>query len=513
MNDLTPAAPVTPAPVTPPATATPPARPASAGPAGVPDPRDPLGLAADAPLLAGWLDFTARAEAGRLTPMSVPGHKQRQNLVGAVVAGDAPLYGGIDSIKHADVVRADAEARAAALWGADWCRFSVAGSTHGNQALALAVGQPGQEIIITRTLHRSLLLGLVLAGLRPVWVRPDIDATSGLPGPVSVAAVRNALAAHPDACGVFLGDPSYVGTTGDLAGQAAAAHEAGVPLLVDAAWAAHLGFHPDLPQHAIAAGADAMVTSAHKALPAYTQGALVLARTDRLDAARLDRAFEATHTTSPAGAIMASIDAARALLARDGEQLCARLLRSVDAARRRLRQVPGLAVLDGPTVEPTKLTVLLAGTGANGYAVEADLVAAGMPVEMADRDTLGPIPAIADDEATVMAFTAAMITVIERHRGTPRHPVAAAAWTVEPQTVLVPRQAFFADNEVVPASAAIGRVSAELVAPYPPGVPVLAPGELITGAAVEALREIAADGGRIAYAADPTLSTFQVVCR
>ena len=178
---------------------------------------------------------------------------------------------------------------------------------------------------------------------------------------------------------MFLGDPSYVGTIGDLAGHAAAAHEAGVPLVVDAAWAAHLGFHPDLPPHAIAAGADAMVTSAHKALPAMTQGALVLARTERLDAARLDRAFEATHTTSPAGSIMASIDAARALLARDGKDLCARLLRGVAAAKQRLRQVPGLEVLDGPGVEPTKLVVLLAGTGAHGKDVEADLIAAGMP--------------------------------------------------------------------------------------------------------------------------------------
>src|SRR6202020_1862386 len=244
-------------------------------------------------------------------------------------------------------------------------------------------------------------------GLRPVWVRPDIDAASGLPGPVSVATVRAALAAHPDACGVFLGDPSYVGTTGDLAGQAAAAHEAGVPLLVDAAWAAHLGFHPDLPQHALAAGADAMVTSAHKALPAYSQGALVLARAGRLDPARLDRAFEATHTTSPTGSIMASIDAARALLARDGEALRGPLLRSVAAARARLREVPGLGVLEGPGVEPPKLVVLLAGTGASGYAVEADLVARGMPMEMADRDVLGPIPTIADDEARVAAFTTA----------------------------------------------------------------------------------------------------------
>ena len=398
------------------------------------DPRDPRGLAADAPLLDGWLRFTAQASAGELTPMSVPGHKQRRDLTGEVTAGDAPLYGGVDTIKHADELLADAEGRAARLWGADWCRFSVAGSTHGNQALALAAGEPGRPIVVTRALHRSLLLGLVLAGLDPVWVLPGVDPATGLPGPVPVAAVRDALARHPDACAVFLGDPSYVGTTGDLAGHAAAAHEAAVPLLVNAAWAAHLGFHPALPPHALAAGADAMVTSAHKVLPAYTQGALVLARTGRgrldparLHPARLDRAFEATHTTSPAGAIMASIDAARALLARDGEDLCGRLLRVVAAAKDRLRQVPGLDVLDGPGVEPAKLVVLLAGTGAHGIAVENDLIAAGMPVEMADRDTVIPIVTLADDDAAVARFTE---HPRGHHRGTPRATPPAGAGRV-----------------------------------------------------------------------------------
>jgi arginine decarboxylase len=475
------------------------------------DPRDPRGLRRDARLLDAWLRFSAQAQAGQLNPMSVPGHKQRLDLTGAVVAGDTPLYGGLDTIKHADVLLAEAERRAAQLWGASWCRFSVAGSTHGNQALAMALGSPGQEIIVTRSLHRSLLLGLVLAGLRPVWVLPEIDRSSGLPGPVAVAAVREALAAHPAVCGVFLGDPSYVGTTGDLAGHARAAHEAGVPLAVDAAWAAHLGFHPGLPAHAIAAGADAMVTSAHKALPAYTQGALVLARTERLDRARLDRAFEATHTTSPAGAIAASIDAARALLARDGKELCGRMLHAVAAARRRLASVPGLAVLDGPTVEPAKLVVLLAGTGAHGHAVEADLIAAGMPVEMADRDTIIPIVTIADDSATVSRFTDELIASVERHRGIPRRPVPSPAWTVVPEVAVPPREAFFSPNETVVADAAAGRISAELVAPYPPGVPVLAPGEVVTAGALAALRAAQAEGGRIAYAADPTLTTLQVL--
>jgi lysine decarboxylase len=486
-------------------------------------PSDPAqALRADAPLLDAWLRYTADVDRGVLTPFNVPGHKQRTDLVGDVVRGDVPLYAGLAPIKQADALLATAERGAAQLWGVDWCRFSVAGSTHGNQAFALAVGEPGQPVVVSRTLHRSLLLGLVLAGLRPVWVRPGIDRAHGVPTSVPVDAVRAALAEHPDACAVMLGDPSYVGTIGDLAGHAAAAHAAGVPLIVDAAWAAHFGVHPDLPPHALAAGADAMVTSAHKLLPACNQGAIVLARTTAagglLDPDRLERAFHATHTTSPSGTILASIDAARALLAADGARLGGLLVELVAGARRRLAAVPGLATLQGPLddgtrVDPGKLVVLLAGTGAHGHAVEAELIAAGMPVEMADRDLLIPIVSIADDAQSVTALVDALIGAVQRHRGMARRPAPSAAWTVLPQPVIPPREAFFAPHDTVPADAAVGRVSAELVAPYPPGIPVLAPGETVTAAALAALRAARDDGGRIAYAADPTLATLQVVAR
>jgi arginine decarboxylase len=476
-----------------------------------PDLRDPLGLRTDAPLLDGWLQATADVAAGRRFPFTVPGHHQREDLVGQVIRGDHPLYGGVATIKDTPALLAEAQARAAALWGADWCRFSVAGSTHGNQALALGVGRPGQDVVVSRTLHRSLLLGLVLAGLNPVWVRPEVDPGTGLPTSVPVTAIEAALAAHPDACGVFLGDPSYVGTVGDLAGQAGAAHAAGVPLVVDAAWAAHFGFHPALPAHALAAGADAMVVSAHKALPAYTQAAIVFARIGLLDADRLERAFEATHTTSPSGTIAASIDATRALLGRHGHDLCARLLEVVAAARARLTQVPGLRVLAGPGVDPSKLVVLLAGTGAHGHAVEQDLIAAGSAVEMADRDTIVAMVTLADDHHHLTRFCDLLSASVQRHRSAPRPVVAAAAWTVEPEVALPPRQAFFARHLTLPTEQAVGRISAELIAPYPPGIPVLAPGERITRDTVDLLRAAAADGGRIAYAADPSLASFQVV--
>jgi arginine decarboxylase len=472
-------------------------------------PTDPRGLRGDAPLLDAWLRFVENPP----TPFTIPGHKQRSDLVGDVVAGDVPLYAGLDSMKLTTGVLAEAEARAARLWAADFCRFSTGGATHANQAVALAVAGDGDRVVVSRTLHRSMLLGLVLAGLRPVWVRPEVDAASGLPVGVAPETVRRALAEHPDVRAVFVGDPSYVGTVGDVAGLADAAHEHGVPLVVDAAWAAHFGFHPELPRHPLQLGADVMVTSAHKSLPAWSQAALLLARIGRVDAARLDAGVEATATTSPAGAILASTDAARALLERDGEVLLGEAIAATRAVRDRLRAIDGLAVLDGPDVDPLKLTLVLSLTGADGNAVEQDLLAAGLPVESADRDVLVAVVSLADTSDTVGTLATAVADSVERHRGTPRPVVGSAAYRIEPVAALPPRQAFFAAAETVPLDDAIGRVSAELVAPYPPGIPVLAPGEEVTADALSALEQARLAGVRIAYAADPTLGTLRVTKR
>jgi arginine decarboxylase len=470
-------------------------------------PTDPRGLRADAPLLDAWLRFQESAP----TPFTIPGHKQRHDLVGDVVAGDVPLYAGLDTMKLSAGLLAEAESRAARLWGADVCRFSTGGATHANQAVALAVADDGDTVVVSRTLHRSMLLGLVLAGLTPVWVRPEVDPATGLPLGVAPDAVRRALDAHPHARAVFVGDPSYVGTVGDVAGLAEAAHAHDVPLVVDAAWAAHFGFHPDLPRHALQLGADVMVTSAHKTLPAWSQAAIVLARTERVDPARLEAGVEATATTSPAGAILASTDGARALLERDGADLLGSAIAATRAARERLRAVRGLTVLDGPGIDPLKLTVVLSAAGVDGNAVEQDLLALGLPVESADRDVLVAVVSLADTAETLGALTEAIVGAVERHRGPARAVVGPAAYGVEPQAVVPPRQAFFARAESVPIEHAVGRTSAELVAPYPPGIPVLAPGERITAGTLRALEHARDAGVRIAYAADPTLATLRVV--
>jgi lysine decarboxylase len=468
---------------------------------------DPRGLRGDAPLLDAWLRFQEQPP----TPFTIPGHKQCTHLVGDVIAGDVPLYAGLDTMKLSTGVLTQAEARAAQLWDADFCRFSVGGATHANQAVALALAGDGDRVVVSRTLHRSLLLGLALAGLTPVWVRPEVDVATGLPVGVAPETVRRALEEHPDVRAVLVGDPSYVGTVGDVAGLAQVAHEHGVPLVVDAAWAAHFGFHPGLPRHPLQLGADVMVTSAHKTLPAWSQAALVLARTERVDAARLDAGVEATATTSPAGAVLASTDAARALLERDGESLLGEAIAATRDARDRLHAIEGLVVLDGPGVDPLKLTLVLPGTGADGNAIEQDLLAADLPVESADRDVLVGVVTMADTPRSLEALVTTVVDSVERHRGTPRPVVGPAAYRVDPVTALPPRRAFFAESDTVSLDQAVGRVSVELVAPYPPGIPVLAPGEEITADALAALDQARAAGVRIAYAADPTLATLRVV--
>lgn len=316
-----------------------------------PDPR-PEWLA-DAPLFQAWERFASADVA----PFTIPGHKRAGHHLGRelgrLLDADVPLYGGADTVKLTAGVLDDAQRRAAELWGADRCWFSTGGSTQANLALCLALGAPGDQVLVARTAHRSVLSGLVLAGLEPIWLPVAADPDTGSPRPVTPDQVERALHEHPGVVAVLSTEPNYHGGLADVSALAEVAHRHGAALVVDQAWGAHLGFAPGLPSHALAAGADAMVTSAHKALPAFSQAALVLARTDRLDPARLDRAFEATATTSPSAAILASIDAARALLASPtGPAHLRRVSDLLAQARDRLRAA-GL-VVPGPEDHPPR---------------------------------------------------------------------------------------------------------------------------------------------------------------
>lgn len=474
-------------------------------------------LRESAPLLDAYLSYF---ETSR-TPFTIPGHKQKTSALdaglGAVVDSDTPLYGGLDEIKLTNQTLKKAEALAAKLWGADYARFSTGGSTHANQAIIFALGKPGDKVAVSRTAHRSVLSALVLAGLEPIWMTPEIDSATGVPIGIGLKEIQRALIERPIA--VLLTEPGYLGTISDLSTLIEAAHKVEVPVILDAAWGGHFGFHPQMPRHAFQVGADALITSTHKALPGYSASALLLARTKLLSAERLEQSFETTHTTSPAGAPLASIDGVRALLETRGEELIGALLEKISRFKETVQSEFALPIFLYPSdfpegrFDPTKIVLRVQQLGASGVDIEKDLQQQGIRVEMADRDTIVFLATIADTQKDFDSLANSLIPILKKRQEQRRESATALSWSVVPQRATSMRDAYFAETEMVRASDAIGRISADLIAPYPPGVAVVAPGEVLTQQIVEGLSASRAAGVRIAYATDSTLQSYRVVIR
>ena len=468
-----------------------------------------------APLLDAYLNYF---EANH-TPFTIPGHKQRASqldpALGAVVDTDIPLYGGLDEIKLTNKVLAKAESLAAEFWGADFARFSTGGSTHANQAVILALGKPGDKVALSRTAHRSVLSALVLAGLEPIWLSPEIDSATGVPMGIALSEFERVLDQNPVA--LLLTEPGYLGTISDIAPLIKSAHANSIPVIVDAAWGGHFGFHEAYPKHVMQLGADALITSVHKALPGYSASALLLARTNLLSADRLSQSFETTHTTSPAGAPLASIDAVRALLQTRGHELLSALLNNVNEFKMAVQANFDLPIFlnasDFPSgrFDPVKIVLRANQLGASGVEIEKALIENGIRVEMADRDTIVFLATLADTVPDFQKVAMTLVQILKSLQSAPRPSATALSWSVVPQVKISMREAYFADTELVSAEAAIGRVSADLIAPYPPGVAVVAPGELLTEQIVSGLVTSQKAGVRIAYATDPTLARFRVV--
>lgn len=472
-------------------------------------------LRASAPLLDAYLSYF---ESQR-TPFTIPGHKQKAHLLdaglGALVDSDTPLYGGLDEIKLTNQVLRASESLAATFWGADYARFSTGGSTHANQAIILALGKPGDKIAVTRTAHRSVLSALVLAGLEPLWLSPDIDEVTGVPTGISLQEFKKVIDQNPIA--LLLTEPGYLGTLSELPALIKEAHRNSIPVIIDAAWGGHFGFHNNLPKHCIQLGADALITSVHKALPGYSASALLVAQGKYLNLARVEQSFETTHTTSPAGAPLASIDAVRALLETRGEELLGTLLENISAFKAKVQSEFNLPIFLEPSnfapgrFDPAKIVLRANQLGASGVEIEKALGVQGIRVEMADRDTVVFLATLADSAGDFTHLADVLLPILRVQQQSPRPSATALSWSVIPTRGISMRDAYFAETEMVPVESAVGHISADLIAPYPPGVAVVAPGEVLTSQIVEGLAKSKEAGVRIAYATDSTLATYRVV--
>jgi lysine decarboxylase len=487
---------------------------------------------------APYLEAVAAYGLRGSTRFHVPGHKGgggadpglRAALGDAALLLDVPQdIEGID-IGPTPTPYQRAERLAAEAYGAERCWFLTNGASQGNHALCLALagGEPdSKRVLLQRNSHASMIDGLVLSGGLPRFVSPEYDTELGMAHGVTPAALEAALARGGPYAAAFIVSPTYYGMAADIEGCAEIAHRAGVPLVVDCAWGAHFGFHASLPPSPLQLGADVMLASTHKIVGSLTQSAMLLVgSSERVDVGAISRAIRLLRSTSPNALLMASLDAARRQLAVHGELLLDRTIKAAARAREEIAEIPGCSIVGEQWVgrpgiagwDPLRIVIDVRGTGHTGYQVASALRASyDIHVELATHATIvlvlglgqpvEPLDRVAHD----LAETVKRITPRE---GTPEpdHGVLGQIPAeLGPEPSVPPRAAFLGESEAVSVETAIGRISTESIAGYPPGVPTLLPGELVTAEVVAYLKALVAAGARLHGAADPSFRTLRVL--
>jgi lysine decarboxylase len=466
----------------------------------------------------------------------VPGHKGGHGADPALRAavGEAALRldipAGIEGIDvgpdPAATPFALAQRLAAAAWGARRSWFLVNGGSNGNHAICLALAHIGERVVVQRNVHNSTIDGLVLSGLRPRFVAPELDPELGVAHCLTPESLRAGLDAEPEAVAAIVVSPTYFGAVADIAALAEVVHERGLPLIVDEAWGAHLRFSAALPASALECGADIVLSSTHKIAGSITQSAIlhVAECGDRVDDLLIDRAVTLVESTSPNALLTASLDATRRQAAVHGEELLTETVESLARLRERIRAMPGLDVLDERIVgrggvyayDPTRLVIDVRGLGTTGHRV-ARIVHDhdDVNLELFTENVVVAVFGIGEaaertGSRLIGALEHAAQQIGEDEEEDLRPFAAPPPWG---PTVLSPREAFLGGHDVVPFAEAEGRIVAESLAAYPPGVPNVLPGEILTRPTLEYIADSVSHGGLVRGASDRTLKTIRVVAR
>ncbi|MFD6397722.1 aminotransferase class I/II-fold pyridoxal phosphate-dependent enzyme [Nocardia sp. NPDC060249] len=479
-----------------------------------------------APLVAAVADYRGLSRYG-FTP---PAHRQGRGIDARVLtalgpdafASDILASPGLDDrLARGGLLRAAEDLMADAV-GADAAFFSTCGSSLSVKAAMMAVaGGDDGGLLVARDSHKSIVAGLIFSGVRPHWITPRWDADRHFSHPPSPAQVEQAWRENPDAAGALIVSPSPYGTCADIRGIAEVCHARGKPLIVDEAWGAHLPFHHDLPTWAMDVGADVCVVSVHKMGMGFEQGSVFHVQGDLVDPKRLSRCADLLMTTSPNVLIYAALDGWRRQMAEFGHDLLDRALTMARGTRAAIDEIAGLEVMHDELLgveashdlDLLQVLIDVSGTGASGYQA-ADWLRTHRRLDVGLSDhrrvlaTLSP----ADDEVSAAALIDGL-ALWRAGLGDPRPPtiVLPKPEDLQLDTVMLPRDAFFAATEAVPAERAVGRIAAEQLTPYPPGIPAIVPGERIDAAVVEYLRTGVAAGMNVPDASDPRLDTFRVV--
>ncbi|MEJ3653257.1 ornithine decarboxylase [Actinomycetes bacterium KLBMP 9759] len=480
----------------------------------------------DAPVLDALVAYHQRGH----TPFTPPGHKQgrgadprvRAALGEDVFRADILANSGLDDRASSGQVLQKAQELMADAVGADHAFFSTCGSSLSVKSSMLAVAGRHGRMLVGRDAHKSVISGLVLSGLQPVWVDPSYDAELHLAHPPSPAAVEEALDRDCDVVGVLITSPTPYGTCADLPAIAGLCHARGLPLVVDEAWGAHLPFHDELPTWAMDAGADLCVVSVHKMGAGLEQGSVFHLQGDLVDRAFLSACADMLSTTSPNVMMYAAIDGWRRQMVQHGHTIFTEALALAADTRASIADVPGLVVLHDELLgaeashdlDELKIVIDVQQLGISGYQA-ADWLREHRAVDvgLSDHRRIEAQLSLADDRATTGELIGALTALSDAAAQLPA-PVPVTlprlrALQLDP--AMLPRDAFFARYEDVAADKAPGRICAEQITPYPPGIPVLLPGERIDQEVVDYLVSGVEAGMVLPDAADGSLSTIRVV--
>jgi lysine decarboxylase len=482
---------------------------------------------ARAPLLDALAEYQRLGRYG-FTP---PGHRQSRGVderVAAIIGADAfradvLAAPGIDDRLSRGGYLARAEELMADAVGAEQTFFATCGSSLSVKAAMMAVAGGNENgLLVARDSHKSIVAGLIFSGVLPRWITPRWDAERHLSHPPSPEQVRQAWEKYPEAAGALIVSPSPYGTCADIAGIARVCHERGKPLIVDEAWGAHLPFHPDLPAWAMDVGADICVVSVHKMGAGFEQSSVFHVQGDLVDPVRLRHCVDLLMTTSPNVLIYSALDGWRRQMVERGHDLLDAALRTARRARNELNKIPGVQVMENELLgaeashDLDRLQVLLdvSGTGAAGYDAE-DWLRRERLIDMGlsdHRRILATMSYADDDETADMLIEAigdwrAQLTVAT----SPHELYLPSPHELQLDTAILPRDAFFGSTEMVPVAEAAGRVAAEQLTPYPPGIPVVVPGEHLDQGVLDYLRTGHEIGLNIPDATDPELKTIRVV--
>jgi arginine decarboxylase len=482
---------------------------------------------AKAPLLDALADYHRSERYG----FSPPGHRQGRGADERALAvlgkdpfrDDVLASGGLDDRMSRGGYLSDAEDLMAAAVGADSCFFSTCGSSLSVKAAMMAVaGGDNGGLLLSRDSHKSVVAGLILSGVQPRWINPQWDADRHFSHPPSPEQVREAWEKYPDAAGALIVSPSPYGTCANISAIAKICHDRGKPLIVDEAWGAHLPFHEDLPTWAMDAGADVCVVSVHKMGAGFEQGSVFHIQGDLIDQDRLSKCADLLMTTSPNVMVYAALDAWRRQMVERGHDLLGAALKLSNQVRERIEEIPGVEVLDRELLgeqashDLDRLQVLMdiEATGTSGYQGTDWLREhCQLDLGMTDHRRMLATMSFADDEHTVDRLISSLKRWREAARefDPPPQIDLPSPEEIQLETVIVPRDAFFGRTEMVPAEQAAGRVSAEQITPYPPGIPAVVPGEELNDAVIDYLRSGADAGMTLPDPSDPKVHEFRVV--